>query len=108
MAGNPVTLCGRGCEGGVTWARRFATGLSSLRDRAAARLASSSVNPSRCDEPDYVKDARRNPQNYFTCTGCGSGPWHKSWARIELGLLAEKMEYAMPDNPLGGCCSGAD
>jgi hypothetical protein len=32
---------------GNTWARRFATGLSSLRDRAAARLASSSINPSR-------------------------------------------------------------
>ena len=33
--------------GGVSWARRFATGLSSLRDRAAARLAGSRFNPSR-------------------------------------------------------------
>jgi hypothetical protein len=30
-----------------TWARRFATGLSSLRDRAAARLAALRFNPSR-------------------------------------------------------------
>jgi hypothetical protein len=33
--------------GGVSLARRFATGLSSLRDRAASRLAGSRFNPSR-------------------------------------------------------------
>jgi hypothetical protein len=31
----------------MIWARRFADGLSSLRDRAAARLAGSRFNPSR-------------------------------------------------------------
>jgi hypothetical protein len=31
----------------MNWARSFATGLSSLRDRAASRLAGSRFNPSR-------------------------------------------------------------
>ena len=34
-------------EGYRGWARRLADGLSSLRDRAAARLAGSRFNPSR-------------------------------------------------------------
>jgi hypothetical protein len=96
----------------MAFGRVLRTGLSSLRDRAAnlrCRLAALRFNPSRV-EPDYVKDARRNPQDYFRCSGCGSGPWHKSWARIELGptFTGKMMEYAMPKKPLGGCCSGAD
>jgi hypothetical protein len=39
--------------GGVMWARRFATGLSSLWDRAAARLAALRFNPSRISVLDF-------------------------------------------------------
>lgn len=60
------------------------------------------------EEPDYVKDARRNPQNYFTCTGCGSGPWHNSWAARHTVPFSGKPDFYMPKKPLGGCCSGAD
>lgn len=91
--------------------RVLRTGLLWLRHRTRLRGSGPpGFHPSRKTEPDYVEDARRNPQNYFTCAGCGSRPWHKSWARIELGrsFTAQKMQYAMPTKPLGGCCSGAD
>lgn len=57
-----------------------------------------------------VLDAMLHPRSYFRCTACGSWPWHNSWARIELGrtFTQQEIEYAMPEKPLGGCCSGAD
>jgi hypothetical protein len=53
--------------------------------------------------------AWRRPRMFFRCTGCGSGPWHNSWAWIEDGRdLKGNMIHRMPKKPLGGCCSGAD
>jgi hypothetical protein len=92
----------------MLFGRVLRTGLSSLRDRAAARLAASRFNPSRTVEPDFMRDARCNPQNYFRCSNCGSGPWHNSWAAIHTTSFLGKPDFYMPKKPLGGCCSGAD
>ena len=38
-----------------------------------------------------------HPREYYMCTGCGDGPWHRSWAGTRNRSLA-----------LGPCCTGAD
>ena len=53
--------------------------------------------PVEIDErPAHVIDAERHPDQYFSCSGCGSGPWHISWWPESR------------NKRLGGCCSGAD
>ena len=55
--------------GGVSLARRFATGLSTLRDRAASRLAGSRFNPSRYE---FHQDSRGKFDELFARFSDGS------------------------------------